>query len=238
MKISQQLRTKLGKGTPSASHMPPPDPATRVHVDFASGPWPSGVKGRRGGELVVAAGLGGILVAVFAAFVELLELPVLSVVTIAGFGAALVLVGALKRRRAKSVTQPLADVVTADKPFVIDLPTLTGQVSGVLAQLRQLHGVAYRTRTWIDEILPAYGPALADPTLVRDLLAAAALDAGGIRADVAGLAESHSRDDLVAAGTALLEALQNALTACEGSDRPSPRPSDPSCWPASMLSAN
>lgn len=238
MKISQQLRTKLGKGTQSTSNMPPPDPATRVHVDFAPGPGPSDVKGRRGGELIVAAGLGGILVAVFAAFIELLALPSLSVVTIAGLGVALVLVGALKRRGAKSVAPPLAEVVSVAKPYLVDLPTLTGQLSGVLAQLRQLHGVAYRTRTWIDEILPAYGPPLVDPTLVRDLLAAAALDAGGIRADVAGLAESHSRDDLVAAGTALLEALQNALKACEGSDQPSPRPSDPSCWPASMLTAN
>lgn len=107
-------------------------------------------------------------------------------------------------------------------------------MGGVLAQLRQQHGVAYRTRTWIEDVLPAYGNDLEDPTLDRDLLAAAALDAGGIRADVAGVAQSHSRDEIIATGGALLESLQKVLAACEGpTDMPALAPSDPSCWPAS-----
>ena len=53
--------------------------------------------------------------------------------------------------------------------------------------------MAYRTRTWIEEILPTYGLPLADPALARDLLAVAALDAGGIRADVAGHRRSATR---------------------------------------------
>ena len=114
----------------------------------------------------------------------------------------------------------------------VDLPSLTGEISGTLSQLRQEHGMAYRTRTWIEEILPAYGGPLTDPALARDLLAAAAMDAGGIRADLAGIAESHSRDAIVVTGVALRDALYNALAACEGSTHPSPRPSDPSSWPA------
>ena len=119
-------------------------------------------------------------------------------------------------------------------PAIIDLPSLTGQISGVLGLLRRDYGMAYRTRTWI-EMLPAYGADLDDPALARDLLAAAALDAGGIRADVAGLAESHSRDEIVATGWAILHALQNVLAACEVPTDllPTPHPSDPSCWPPS-----
>jgi hypothetical protein len=216
--------------------MPPPDPSTRVDVDF---PFPASLsdklKGQRGGELIVAAGLGGILVSVCSTFAKLLDLPSLSEKSVAVFGGVLVIVGASKAYGARSAMSiPVADVIE-DRHVSVDLPTLTGQISGVLAQLRQEHGMAYRTRTWIEEILPAYGQALMDPSLARDLLAAAALDAGGIRADVAGLAESHLRDDIVETGCALLEALQNALAACEDSDQPSPRPSDPSCWPVSAL---
>jgi hypothetical protein len=213
--------------------MPPPDPSTRVDVDFTSGASSSNAKSRRGGELIVAAGLGGILVAVCSAFVKLVDLPSLSEKSVAGLGFVLVLVGVIKRRSASSTVLLPVDAPVADQSHSVDLPSLTGQISGVLAQLRQEHGMAYRTRTWIEEILPTYGLPLADPALARDLLAAAALDAGGIRADVVGLAEAHTRDHIVDTGCAVLEALQNALVACESSDQPSPRASDPSCWPAS-----
>lgn len=212
--------------------MPPPDPSTRVDVEFAAGA-SKVLTGRRGGELVVAAGLGGILVSVCSAFVKLLDLPSLSEKSLAGLGGVLVLIGALKGRGAKSVVPSRLEAATKPHVTDIDLPTLTGQISGVLAQLRQEHGMAYRTRTWIEEILPTYGLPLADPALARDLLAVAALDAGGIRADVAGLADGHSRETIVATGCAVLEALQNALVVCEAPDKPSPRQSDPSCWPAS-----
>jgi hypothetical protein len=242
MKNRSHLRGKRVEGrhvaptTPIAvvdrdDQMPPPDPSTRVDVDFTSSA--HSVTGRRGGELIVAAGLGGILVAVCSAFVKLLDLPSLSEKSAAGFGFVLVLVGVIKWHRAKSTTSLPVGAAVADQPRSVDLPSLTGQISGVLAQLRQEHGMAYRTRTWIEEILPTYGLPLADPALARDLLAAAALDAGGIRADVVGLAEAHTRDHIVDTGCAVLEALQNALAACESTDQPSPRPSDPSCWPAS-----
>jgi hypothetical protein len=244
MKSRSHLRGKRVGGrhvaptTPIAAidrddQMPPPDPSTRVDVDFTSGASSRNTTGRRGGELIVAAGLGGILVAVCSAFIKLLDLPSLSEKSAAGFGVVLVLVGVIKWHRAKSTTLLPVDAVVADRSPSVDLPSLTGQISGVLAQLRQQHGVAYRTRTWIEEILPTYGLPLADPALARDLLAAAALDAGGIRADVVGLAEAHTRDHIVDTGCAVLEALQNALAACESNDQPSPRPSDPSCWPAS-----
>jgi hypothetical protein len=242
MKNRSHLRGKrvggrhLAQTTPIAvidrdDKMPPPDPSTRVDVDFTSSS--RNVAGRRGGELIVAAGLGGILVAVCSAFIKLLDLPSLSEKSAAGFGVVLVLVGVIKWHRATTNTPPPVGAAVADQSPTVDLPSLTGQISGVLARLRQEHGMAYRTRTWIEEILPTYGLPLADPALARDLLAAAALDAGGIRADVVGLAEAHARDHIVDTGCAVLEALQNALAACESTDQQSPRPSDPSCWPAS-----
>ena len=114
-------------------------------------------------------------------------------------------------------------------------PSLTGQISGVLGELRRQHGIVYRTRTWIEDMLPGYGAELSDPVLARDLLAAAALDAGGIRADVARIAEAHTREEIVATGSALLAALQNVLAACAVPTDllPTPRPSDPTSWPAS-----
>ena len=213
--------------------LPPPDPSTRVEVDFAIPAVESPIlRGRRGGELIIAAGLGGILVSVCSAFAEFLDLPSLSERSVAGLGAVLVLVGGYKVHAARAAT-PTADVEVAVGPSItVDLPSLTGELSGTLARLRQEHGMAYRTRTWIEEILPAYGEPLRDPALARDLLAAAALDAGGIRADLVGISDTHSRDAIVVTGTALLEALQNALAACESSAEPSPRPSDPSSWPA------
>ena len=219
---------------PKPKLLPPPDPTTRVEVDFVtSGISLTSMSGRRGGELIVAAGLGGILVSVCSAFAKLLDLPSLSEKSVAGLGAVLVLVGGFKVQRARAARLvPVGDV--AEGPSIsVDLPSLTGELSGVLALLRQEHGMAYRSRTWIEEILPAYGKPLTDPALARDLLAAAALDAGGIRADLVGIADAHSRDAIVVTGTALLEALHNALAACDGSAHPAPRASDPSSWPAS-----
>lgn len=141
----------------------------------------------------------------------------------------------LRRRRAQE--QPTAEmpVTIATPAMVIDLPSLTGQISGVLAVLRQKYGVAYRSHTWIDKMLPAHGAEIRDPALARDLLAAAALDAGGIRADVTSLAESHPREHIVATGNSILFALQNVLAACVVPTDllPAPLPSDPSSWPTS-----
>ena len=216
--------------------LPPPDPSTRVDVDFAidaSASSSSPVNGRRTGELIVAAGLGGILVSVCSAFAKFLDLPSLSEKSVAGLGAVLVLVGAWKVRSTTNTSSIAIGVIEEGPSISVDLPSLTGELSGTLARLRQEHGMAYRTRTWIEDVLPDYGKPLIDPALARDLLAAAALDAGGIRADLAGIAETHSRDAIVVTGTALLEALRNALATYEGSGHRSPRPSDPSSWPAS-----
>ena len=190
----------------------------------------------QGGELIMAAGFGGILVSAMSVFAQLLDLPSLSEASVAAFGVALVLVGALKRRQFRSTRPQVADVEVAAEPFLtVDLPSLTGQISGVLAELRRQYGMAYRSRTWIEKMLPAYGADFDDPALARDLLAAAALDAGGIRADVAGLAESHSQEQIAATGCTILAALQNVLAACEVPTDllPTPHPSDPTSWPAS-----
>ena len=114
---------------------------------------------------------------------------------------------------------------------------MTGQLSEVLAELRHEYGMAYRTRTWIEEMLPEYGAQLDDPVLARALLAVAALDAGGIRADVSGLVGSHGIDEIIATGKVVLAALHEVRAACDRSgDRAvvPVRASDPSRWPASV----
>lgn len=245
-----------------ARSWPAPDPASRVVVDAdgnsplpprRSSPAPtrSSEPISRRGELIVAAGLVGILASVGSAFVKVLELPSTSSVAVGGFGAVLVLMGILVRRR--SMTTPAVQpIVAAETPAAIetvappnirvrhvavDLPSLTGQLSEVLAELRHEYGMAYRTRTWIEEMLPAYGAELDDPVLARALLAVAALDAGGIRADVSGLVGSHGNDEIIATGKVVLAALHEVRAACDGSgDRADllVRPSDPSRWPASV----
>jgi hypothetical protein len=212
---------------------PPPDPSSLVSVQLAVEPSaPTSVPDRpHGGQLIVAAGFGALFVAVCFAFVDLLHLPSLSKVSVAALGGALIGLGVLKRKH--SHTSSTAPAAIAHEPLVeVDLPSLTGQLSSVLGRLRREHGVAYRTRTWIEEVLPATGADLSTPELARDLLAAAALDAGGIRADVTALATAHSRDAIVATSLALLDALNSLLDACERSnEQPTTRPSDPSFWP-------
>lgn len=215
------------------SPFPAPDPSTRVAFGHVSS---SPAQRQHGGELVVAVGLGAILVSVSSKFAQLIELPSLSEVSVAALGGALAALGVLKHRLAGVSTgeQREADEDIAPAPVEDDLPSLTGQLSAVLAELRQQHGVVYRSRTWIEVVLPAAGFTPPDPALARDLLAAAALDAGGVRADVAKLSETHTRDEIVAASTALINAVQSVLARCAPSnDSPHPPRSDPSCWPAS-----
>jgi hypothetical protein len=209
---------------------PAPDPSTRVLSERVLSPLETR---RHGGELIVAAGLGAILISVASKFARLIDLPSLSEMSVAALGGLLAVLGVLQRRY-KSSPSTVGTELVAPRPVEVDLPSLTGQLSALLAQLRQQYGVVYRTRTWIEAVLPGAGIGLLDPTLVRDLLAAAALDAGGVRADVRKLSEAYSRDDIVAASTALIEAVQRVLATCERStDQQAPRPSDPSCWPAS-----
>jgi hypothetical protein len=259
----------------TARSWPAPESATRVVVDAngnsplpprRSSPastQPSEPRPRRG-ELIVAAGLVGILAAVGSAFVKAVDLPSTSRVAVGGIGVVLVLIGVLARRRPTTSTaaqpviaadippvvespptiealptiEPARPVVPRQvrvRPAAVDLPSLTGQLSEVLAELRHEYGMAYRTRTWIEEMLPAYGAELDDPVLARALLAVAALDAGGIRADVSGLVGSHGNDEIIATGKVVLAALHEVRAACDGSGTRSDVPvraSDPSRWPA------
>ena len=254
---------------------PAPDPATRVVLD-ATGNSP--LPPRRSspastrpstptthrGELIVAAGLVGILASVGSVFVKVVDLPSSSSMAVGGLGATLMLLGILVRRRSTtiSVAEPIVGAESLPtveappafsplpaiepaisvappkvrvRPIAVDLPSLTGQLSEVLAELRHEYGMAYRTRTWIEEMLPAYGAPLDDPALARALLAVAALDAGGIRADVSGLVGSHGNDEIIATGKVVLEALHEVRAACDGSGKRSADPvraSDPSRWPA------
>ncbi|MGZ4722640.1 MAG: hypothetical protein ACXVIQ_13035 [Ilumatobacteraceae bacterium] len=211
-------------------HFPAPDPSTRVRLGQA----PSRPATRpHGGELIVAAGLGAISISIASKFARFIDLPSLSEMSVAALGSALAVLGVLQRRRMLSQSAERAGLV-APREVEVDLPSLTGQLSALLAILRQQHGVVYRSRTWIEVALPEAGFGDHDPTLARDLLAAAALDAGGVRADVGKLSELHSRGDIVATSVALIEAVRRVLASCEQStDRQAPRQSDPSCWPAS-----
>ena len=258
-----------------ARSWPAPDPATRVVVDAGGhSPLPprrsspastrASKPTKRRGELIIAAGLVGILASVGSGFVKVGDLPSSSSMAVGGLGATLVLLGTLVRRRSTSMpvvqpivaaeTPPVVEIpptfeqmpaieparpVAAPKvrarPVAVDLPSLTGQLSEVLAELRHEYGMAYRTRTWIEEMLPAYGAQLDDPALARAVLAVAALDAGGIRADVSGLVGSHGNDEIIATGKVVLAALHEVHAACDGSGKASEvpvRPSDPSRWPA------
>ncbi len=233
-----------------ARSWPAPDPATRVVVDAGgNSPLPphrsspastrSSEPTTHRGELIVAAGLVGVLASVGSAFVKVIDLPSSSSMAVGGFGAALVLMGLLVRRGSTTTTavQPIVAPKIRVRPVAVDLPSLTGQLSEVLAELRHEYGMAYRTRTWIEEMLPAYGAHVDDPVLARALLAVAALDAGGIRADVSGLVGSHGNDEIITTGKVVLAALHEVRAACDRSgDRAvvPVRPSDPSRWPASV----
>ena len=236
------------KAQTRARSWPAPDPATRVVVDAGgNSPLPphrsspastrSSEPTTHRGELIVAAGLVGVLASVGSAFVKVIDLPSSSSMAVGGFGAALVLMGLLVRRGSTTTTavQPIVAPKIRVRPVAVDLPSLTGQLSEVLAELRHEYGMAYRTRTWIEEMLPAYGAQLDDPVLARALLAVAALDAGGIRADVSGLVGSHGNDEIITTGKVVLAALHEVRAACDRSGTRSAvpvRPSDPSRWPA------
>ncbi len=214
---------------------PPPDASARVQLESVPEAAPAERRLPNAAELIIAAGLVAVLLSVASLFVDSLSLPPFSTVLLTALGATLVFVG-VQKRRSRHAVQRAAGVTVAAEPLpAIDLPSLTGQIGGVLGQLRRSYGMAYRTRTWIEEMLPAYGAEFDDPTLARDLLGVAALDAGGIRADVTRLAETYTREQIVATGAAVLSALQNVLAACDVPTEllPTPHPSDPSAWPAS-----
>jgi hypothetical protein len=180
---------------------------------------------RRPGEMTTLIGLAGVLVSVSSRFAGLVTLPAWSQGAVGGASGALLLLGVLQRRRPRP-----AEI--GHSVFPTDLPTLTGEIATVLSQLRLEHGLAYRSNTWVTEVLPRTGVPVDDPALVRDLLAVCALDAGGVRADTAGLASAHSRERLVLAAMALLDGLERVLGGCEAAPGSQTQlPSDPTRWP-------
>ena len=180
---------------------------------------------RRPGEMTTLLGLAGVLVSVSSRFAGLVTLPAWSQGAVGGASGALVLLGVLQRR------QPHPTEI-GHSVFPTDLPTLTGEIATVLSRLRLEHGLAYRSNTWVTEVLPRTGVPVEDPALVRDLLAVCALDAGGVRADTDGLASAHSRERLVLAAMALLDGLERVLGGCEAVQGSQTQlPSDPTRWP-------
>lgn len=115
----------------------------------------------------------------------------------------------------------------------LDLPALIHRLGCTLTRLRTEFGVVYRSRTWIDDVLPIFGGRMKDAALTRDVLAIAALDAGAVRPDVSGLAASYEREEIVTAARELLTAVERLLADCEVStDRRPIRQPDPPTWPA------
>lgn len=236
MKHTTQRSNPIDRLNGRTAGLTPPDVSTWVEMAPPTSVASTHQRSRsvRGG-LVVAAGLGGMVVAIGSAFATPADLQPLSQITVGGLGLALVAFGMQQRRRASRRTDGAGrgiELVSLD----VDMPSLTGQIGTLLAELRQRHGLAFRSRTWIEHVLPSYGAVFLRPALARDLLAVAALDAGGIRADVTALAQAHDRDELVTTAWALRDALRRVLTACDGmqTELSPPSRSDPSCWPASM----
>jgi hypothetical protein len=82
-----------------------------------------------------------------------------------------------------------------------------GRVSALLSLLHRDYGVLYGSRTWVQDVLPALGVAMDEPQLVRDVVAVAALGAGGVRAEVGSLAESYDDEQVRAVAIAVRRAL-------------------------------
>lgn len=215
-----------------ASTFPPPDPATRVSLQPPTTAVHAIARSKSSGrDVVMAVGIGGTATAIASAAVQVANFPWQYEVGVAAVGVLLAVMGAVAWTRRRSGTSRAAVDVQLPQTEA-DLPLLTGQIGALLTELRHEHGLAYRSRTWIDDVLPEFGGPLPHPLLARDLLAVAALDAGGIRANVAGLARDHERGEVVTAAQALQSALQSVLDACEGSsDLPTPPTPDQSCWP-------
>ena len=245
-------RRQFGRRAPQ---LPPPDPATRVEIELPKPAEAGGPHTRQRGAFgpIVVAGLAGVVVAVASKLVDVIHLPSSSEMSVAAFGLALIGLGLFQQygRRvehapvagvaAEAVPELMLDAVPEPTAVVapvvpVDLPSLTGEIAGLLAQLRTQYGVAYRTTTWLDSVLPTVGFVTAHPELARDLLAVGALDAGGVRADVTVLTEAHPTDAIVEAGSSLLVALAGVRDACEQRDLgigELPQ-SDPSTWPSAM----
>jgi hypothetical protein len=220
----------------SASHrltreLPLPDPATRVNLGPPTALRPASEQSRPGGGgIIVGVGIGGTSLAIGITAVQLLHLPSPFQFGVAAVSVLLAVASTFEGRRRRRRTR--STPVEVEVPLDVDLAVLTSQIGDLLTELRHAHGLAYRSHTWIDDVLPEFGGPVPQPLLARDLLAVAALDAGGIRADVAGLLRDHERSELVTVARAVRAALQSVLDACEGSaDRPAPPTPDRSCWP-------
>jgi hypothetical protein len=229
---------------------PPPDACTRVSVDLEpSSAWAreistsaevDGGQQRPPAGRIISIGLATVIVAVgssIAGETGILQVPMSASLGVAGAGGLLLAFGGVRRWQRTQHRPPEVGPTSHQSIERVDLPTITGQMSGVLASLRHEHGLAYTSGTWIGTVLPRYtSMALSDPALARDLLAAAALDAGGIRANVATIAASYPHATIVGTCVTLLEALEVVQIACESAngELPRPQPSDPTGWPADI----
>ena len=75
-------------------------------------------------------------------------------------------------------------------------------VASLLAWTHEDHGATYSAETWVDQILPTQGIAVADRQLAMDLMRAAALYAGGLHTiPTERLAAYHPADLVTAMGT-------------------------------------
>ena len=165
-----------GRSARQRGPFPAPDPATRVAFGRVSASPQARPHGGGSSWLPV---LGAILLSVCSKFVRLIDLPSLSEVSVAALGGALAALGVYMHRFATIRGQCSSGGgrhvgPRRGGPAVVDR-------AAEHASDRLAAGTRSRVpqRTWIEVVLPAAGYEPADPALARDLLAAAALDAGG-----------------------------------------------------------
>lgn len=177
---------------------------------------------RTPGVLLLVVGGTGLGVAAAARVSGTPALPEWSLLVVAGCAGVLVLAGV---RALRVPTEDAAPDVTAETAYVepaVPEGTLEeeiGRVSALLALLHREHGVLYGSRTWVQDLLPALGVPTDHPQLVRDVVAVAALGAGGVRAEVGSLTRSYDDEQVRAVAIALhraLDAFADRLFAGDG----------------------
>jgi hypothetical protein len=187
--------------------------------------------------MTMVLGLIGLLGAVLSKFADVIHLPSSSEMSVAGIALVLLALGAVQLRRPQPV-EPAAEVPAAEQPAPPpDLPSLTGQLATLLSELRQGYGLAYRTGTWLEEVLPSMGFSDANTEITRDVLAVAALDAGGLRADISSLVAVYGVQSATTTATELLLALDRLRDACRQRELSIGElpPSDPPSWAAALV---
>jgi hypothetical protein len=104
--------------------------------------------------------------------------------------------------------------VDGDRRLPVELDrrsVLLFESSALLAQLRWEYGVRHRSRVWIEEVLPQLGAAFDDEVVARDVLAACALNAGALDADLWIVETTAAAGALDVAAEQLRDALRRLL---------------------------